>query len=55
MTHVRRLWLAALLLWHRPAPSVGVLVRLSRLSRWRPRDALRPVVTRDATPCAATT
>jgi len=30
VTRLRRLWLAALLLWHRPAPSVGVLERLSR-------------------------
>lgn len=34
VTRVRRLWLAALLLWHRPRPSVGVLHRLHR-----PRDA----------------
>lgn len=30
MTRLRRLWLAALLLWHRPRPSVGVLALLSR-------------------------
>jgi len=30
VTRVRRLWLTLALLWHRPAPSVGVLERLSR-------------------------
>ena len=39
MTRLRRVWLAALLLWHRPRP-IGrrVLDRLSGRSR-RPRDA----------------